>query len=357
MDRETALRDLRQGTPEGQTRAARILGRWSDDQVLAALVETLHSPHRGIREAAIDTLIEIGDSRAVRLLVPVLHSSVPAVRNAARLLLQRLSKAAPELLTELAGDSDVRMRIFAADIMSESGDHEFAAPLLRLLEDPHENVSSAAIAGLGRLGASEAVPALEKLASEGSPWMRFGAIDSLAQIPTPEAQRALVRLLDRVPADFGEAVVESIARHGSPEAIAPLVRTLAERPGLRSAIVGALIGPFSSHVIRRLVDRDRAFVAQAVGQALSEDGARPERVIEGLALLADLGCDVAAPILRHLSSQDSGVRDAAVGAALRLRIPDATPALERLLPSCPESLAARIRAALPGMIAGRKETL
>ena len=89
MDRETALRELSQGNPDLQRRAARVLGRWDDDQVLAALIAALQSPHRGIREAAADTLLEIGDGRAVRHLLPLLRNSPPAIRNAARLILQR----------------------------------------------------------------------------------------------------------------------------------------------------------------------------------------------------------------------------------------------------------------------------
>ena len=52
MDRETALRELSKGNPDLQRRAARVLGRWGDDQVLAALISALQSPHRGIRWSA-----------------------------------------------------------------------------------------------------------------------------------------------------------------------------------------------------------------------------------------------------------------------------------------------------------------
>src|SRR5262245_20142351 len=140
MDRETALRELNAGSPDLQRHAARVLGRWADDEVLDALVGALQSPHRAIRDAATDTLIETGDSRAVQRLLPLLKSGSPAVRNSARALLQRLSKAAPELLVDLARDPDVRMRIFAANIMAESGDHEMAFPLLDLLDDADDNV-------------------------------------------------------------------------------------------------------------------------------------------------------------------------------------------------------------------------
>jgi len=93
MDRETALRELSEGTPNLQQRAARALGQWSDDQVLAALVDAFQSPHSGISEAAGGTLLEIGGARTVLLLLPLLRSPQPAIRDSARLLLQQLAKA------------------------------------------------------------------------------------------------------------------------------------------------------------------------------------------------------------------------------------------------------------------------
>jgi HEAT repeat protein len=215
MDRESALRGLRQDDPELRRRAARFLGRWPDDGVLTALVDTLQDACREVRAAAADTLIEVGDARAARLLAQLLRSPSPAVRNAARPVLEHLGKAAPEILDGLARDADPRMRIFAANILGGTGDHDRATSLLAMLEDGEENVRDAAIVALGRLGAPEAVARLESFAGTAPPWIRFSAIDALGRIPGREARQALVRLLPAAPAELRDPIRDALSRHGA----------------------------------------------------------------------------------------------------------------------------------------------
>jgi HEAT repeat protein len=356
MDRETALRELSQGNPDLQRRAARVLGRWADDQVLAALVAALQSPHRGIREAATDTLIEVGDGRAVRLLVPVLRSSIPSVRNSARLLLQRLAKAAPEILVELSRDQDARMRIFAANIMTESGDHDLAGPLLDLLADPDENVRDAAIAGLGRLGAPEAIRRLEEFSAEGSSWTRFSAIDALSQIPDLEAGRSLVRLLANAPAELQEPIVEALGRQGSPESIAPLLRKLAEAPSLASSLVPVIALFPAAGVVSRLAASDRPAVANALASRLAENGLSSEATVAALELLGELGVAVeGSAFVRLLASPQRKIQQAAVRVAIRLSLPDTIPMLRQVQSQGDPLLAAEIRMALENFKNSGKE--
>lgn len=349
MDRDTALRELSSGKPETQQLAARLLGRWADDQVLEALIGALKSPHRGIREAATDTLIEVGDGRTARKLVPLLRHSIPAIRNAARLLLQRLAKAAPEILVELALDTDVRMRIFAANIMTETGDHDMARPLLELLDDPEENVRDAAIVGLGRLGAPEAVHPLETLASEGHSWTRFSAIDALSQIRSPGAVRALLRLLAEAPPELQDTIVEALGRQGSPEAVLPLVRRLADSPGLRGTLVAVLAGPLAAEAAGRTSGAERDALARAIVETL-DGGMSSDAAASALALLADLGVPFDASVLvRLLSSSHRRVQRAAVRAALKVRMPETIPLLRQLESSGDPWLSEEIRAGLAEM--------
>jgi len=347
MNRETALRELNQGNPDLQRLAARVLGRWTDDQVLQALIGALQSPHRGIREAATDTLLEIGDARTIRLLVPLLRSSVPAVRNSARLLLQRLAKAAPEVLVDLSRDPDVRMRIFAANIMTESGDHELASPLIELLGDPDENVRDAAIVGLGRLGAPEAVSRLEEFASEGGSWTRFSAIDALSQIPAAEAVRALVRLLTNSPAELQEPVVEALGRQGSPESILPLLQKFIESPSLETVIVPALVVFPAVEVARRMAAADRPTLAAAISERLHRNGLSPEATVGSLELLGELGAPVDSSVfIRCLASPQRKIQQAAVRAAARLRLSEALPLLRQMQSQRDPWLAEDIQAAI-----------
>lgn len=347
MDRETALRELSTGSPELQRRAARVLGRWTDDQVHAALVDALHSPHRGLREAATDTLLEIGDARTVRFLVPVLQDSTPAVRNAGRLLLQQLAKAAPELIVDLSRDPDVRMRIFAADIMTESGDHDLAAPLLALLDDEDENVRDAAVVGLGRLGAPEAVHRLEEIASKGATWSRFSAVDSLSQIPSDDAVRALLRLLLCAPEDLLEPVAAALGRQNAIEAAGPIAQIVVRHPALGPAMVTILAGLPAVEVAARIDAGDRARLAEVLVETLKANGLEPAVTIGGLALLGELGRPVDLTLyLRLLASSDRAIQRSAIRVAARLKAHDAVPLLRQIQSQGDPALADDVRAAL-----------
>jgi HEAT repeat protein len=356
MNRETALRELSQGNPDLQRRAARVLGRWADDQVLNALIGALQSPHRAIREAATDTLLEIGDARTVRLLLPLLRSSVPAVRNSARLLLQGLAKAAPEILIDLSRDPDVRMRIFAANIMTDSGDHDLAQPLLDMLADSDENVRDAAIVGLGRLGAPEAIHRLEAFATQGGSWTRFSAIDALSQIPSSEAIRALSRLLKTVSAELVEPVVEALGRQASPEAVPSLLQKLFETPSLSAVILPVLAQIPSYEVITRLSVADRPFLAAAISERLLENGQSPDVTAGSLELLGELGIKVGGSVIvRWLASPQRRTQQAAIRAVHKLGLTELAPMLRQLRSQGDPVLAGEIQAALDAIFQSGKE--
>jgi hypothetical protein len=347
MDRETALRELNAGSPDLQRLAARVLGRWADDEVLDALIGALQSPHRGIRDAATDTLLEIGDARTVRRLLPLLKSNIPAVRNSARSLLQRLSKAAPELLIDLAHDADVRMRIFAANIMAESGDHELSSPLLELLDDPDENVRDAAVVGLGRLGAPEAVGRLEEIAAGGESWTRFSAIDALGEIPAPEALRALLRIVANASPELQEPALEALGRHRSPESVLPLLQLLHTTPSLGSAVATVFAALPAAAVAARVPGADRPVLAQVVSERLRHNGLAPGVAAAMLDLLGELAVRVeAAVFLRPLASAQRPVQQAAIRCVARLRLSETMPLLRQLQSQGDPALADDLKEAL-----------
>jgi len=356
MDRETALRELNAGSPDLQRRAARVLGRWTDDQVLDALIGALQSPHRGIRDAAADTLIEIGDARTVKRLLPLLRSNTPAVRNSARWLLQLLAKAAPDMLIDLSRDPDLRMRIFAANIMAETGDHEMAAPLMDLLNDPDENVRDAAVVGLGRLGAPESVVRLEAIASDGGSWTRFSAIDGLGQIFSPDAVRALLRLLASAPEDLLEPLLDALARQRSVDSILPLIQKLHAAPAQGSLIVSALAALPPAEVVSRASLCDRAVITGAISEALRQNGKGPDVAAALLNLLGELGMKVDSAVLfRLLVSGQRVVQQAAIRAAGKLGQADLAPLLHQLQSQGDPLLKDEIQAALSHLGEAGKE--
>ncbi len=214
MDRKTALERAAQGDPQGRALALRDLRRWTGPDVLQTLTSALRDEERPVREAALGTLIEIGDREAVPLLVPILAGDAPAARNAARTVLERLGRVDPEALRDLSRNPDARMRIFAANIIGATGDQDHAPRLLDMLADADANVQDAAVVALGNLAAPEAVGPLSDLALRGPSWIRFSAIDALGRIARPEAVEALRRLLGAVEEDFKGPIQEALTGAG-----------------------------------------------------------------------------------------------------------------------------------------------
>jgi HEAT repeat protein len=292
MDLHHVLDLLKTGDAGRRLLAARELRRWNGPEAKAALAEALGDPAREVRDAASRTLMEIGDAPTVRLIVPLLRSGTPEVRNGARQVLERLCRIEPAALLDLARDGDVRMRVFAANIMGGTGDHDFTPSLLAMLGDAEANVVEAACAALGQLGTREAVPGLSRLAAAAEPWLRFSAIDALGRIPDPSAARALLDLVAGADPDFLEPIVDALGRQGSGASVIPLVGLIDAKKSLRPALLKTLLGPLAPQVAALGRDPRLQPLARAAAAALDRNEL-PSRIASTTAvLLAGIGADL-----------------------------------------------------------------
>jgi HEAT repeat protein len=344
MNRESALRTLSDGDPPSRRVAVRALGQWNDPETLHAIVGALNDHSRDVQEAASDTLLEVGDSRAVELLVPMLRSDSPSGRNFARLVLERLGKADPQLIINLSHDADPRMRIFCANILGGMSDHDFAPALHHLLKDSDVNVRDASIVALGRLGAVESVPRLAPFLATEEPWVRFSAIDALSKIPGPDAAAALLASLPTMEPELREAVVDAIGQQASPSSVEPLVELIGRYPELKRAILRVLTGPLKSAVLARPPGPSTERLAAALARELDRAALDDRWTAQVLEVLGSIGGAAEAP---------------AVLKALRTGLPKvvsaAIPVLLRLQPGLDRNLAAEIRESLSVLNAARKE--
>ena len=289
MDRNDALKTLKEGDAGSRILAARELRRSNDLEVKIALADALGDPAPDVRNAASRSLMEIGDAATVPLLIPLLRRGSPAVRNGARQVLEQLCRIEPQALVALAADGDPRMRVFAANIMGGTGDHEFVPPLLGMLGDRDPNVVEAAMSALGQLGAREGIAGLTKIAANSDPWMRFSAIDALGRIPDPAAARALLDLLATAEEDLLDPLVDSLGRQGDRAAVLPLVALLDSRPGLRSTLLRVLLGPLAPHVASLGRDPRLEALARAASEALKKNQIPARLATMTTVLLAAIG--------------------------------------------------------------------
>jgi len=335
LHRAAALREIASPDASERGRAARQLARWDDADVVQALAAALADSDRAVCDAAASSLLMIGTADTVQFLLPLLRSDHPGTRNRAGSLLEQLGKAEPRALIRLSSDPDPRMRLFAANIMSGTGDHDLAPRLTEMLQDADVNVQDAAVVGLGRMRASSAVPALRTRLQASDPWACFSTIDALGTIGTADALRALLEAALTADAQMRGAFIDAIAATGVPEATTGLLDLLARFLDAGPLVARALLGPLA-HTLA-----DPRFHTPGVASLLADGLARgtPEE------------------ILRALSAPELPIRAAAVEAARVRSIVEAAPTLSRLRADPDSKIRTAAGAALTAFERARKERL
>src|SRR5262249_12995221 len=139
---------------------------------LPALAELLADARPAVRDRAIEHLVETGDS-AVSALASV-RMAAPSydTRAAAVFALFRIGTAAAQAPVRAAlDDTDFRVRLAAARCAGMAGDRDAVERLAAIARRDHPAARRQAIAALGQIGDTSAVPAL--LAAAANPEDRF----------------------------------------------------------------------------------------------------------------------------------------------------------------------------------------
>jgi HEAT repeat protein len=193
---------------------ARILMERSDAESLDLLVELAGDSDWRVRKAAIEGLEANPTEGVVQALIPALHDQANAGRrNAAAEALRVFgTRALPYLLFELDRAADPDGRIALATILGDIPAEESAAALMKLVESEDVNLASAAIVSLGRMNRPEAIPTLVGVLSGDNAWLHYHAIETLGRLRAVEALPAIVAC-DQNPA-LKKAVLEAAGSIG-----------------------------------------------------------------------------------------------------------------------------------------------
>ncbi|MEV1289852.1 HEAT repeat domain-containing protein [Micromonospora sp. NPDC049679] len=242
-----ALRDLRDGRPITQARAAELLGRLGRREAVPALCSLVADPRahsrRGtvtgvraeLRVVAIRALGRLGDPSAVAPLVSSLGGADPAPSQlVAHALIQLGPDAAPALMTALnAPQPLVRMTVLdALGRLGAAGAEQRVAALLH--DDPSPSVRETAATALGRLGTGSALrPLLDAANSDESLALRASAVRALGQLGAREAIAPLTALIASPHYRIAHEAAGALRRLGS--AGHATLRELAGRSGTDGA--------------------------------------------------------------------------------------------------------------------------
>lgn len=305
--------------------AAVALGKLGDVRAVAPLIDALADAK--VRRAATTSLGKLGDARAVEPLIGTLADVNASVRRAAVEALGRLGDArAVEPLIEAIADAD--MRWAAADALGRIGDTRAVGPLIEALANA--DMRWEAVEALSKLGDAAVEPLIETLANSDAN-VRRAAADTLGKLACARALEPLLEMLADV--SIRSVTVKALGMLGDSRAVEPLMGLLEDVDGdVRSAAVVAL-GKLGDEralepLIKNLKSADKNFsglVADALGQlgddravepllGILEDADRDERSAAARALgkLGDV-CAVES-LIEALKDGDGDVRSAAVEA-------------------------------------------
>jgi energy-coupling factor transporter ATP-binding protein EcfA2 len=193
--------------------------------IVDALSLGLNDPDEYVRWRVIDALGEIGDSRAIEMLITVLHNPIPldkgehafrvafGLYNAAVDALAKIGMPAVEPLISALSDPDENVRSGAVKALGKIGDPYAVELLIPMLSDTDPIVLWLTVLALGEIGDAKAVEALIATLNNPDELVRFSAAYALGKIGDARALPELELLAREDPSSrVADAAREAIAR-------------------------------------------------------------------------------------------------------------------------------------------------
>ena len=279
-----------------QVRAAAVasLGQLQDPRAITALSKALkEDTDARVREAAAQALGEIDDSRAVPALLDALRvEKVPAVRLQ---IVEALSEiddpSAVAGVAAAAKDPSVQVRRAVAEALGEFEDVAGVPALMSMVRDEDVEVRQSVAESLGEIENSNALEALTILAKDAHADVRMNAISALGNLEDLRTLPTLVAALKDEHHDVRNHAADAIHNidgiRTAPPALIDLLRD-PHRDVRQSAAhaLGSIEDPAAVPALRRAVADTDIEVRRSVVEALKDIGG-PEAMEALVALLKD----------------------------------------------------------------------
>ena len=305
--------------------ALKIAGYFGYPACLDRVLACCRDDHETVRRAAIEQLPFFEDPGVFDVLVRALERDGAPVRAAAAAALARVDHPSRTgALLGALGDSDPWVRFMTLRSLGTVGGAEAVAPVLATVEeDPAPHVRLAAIEVIGRISPAEALAVLEPLTTSPNPDVARAAVAALGTVDRDEALTVLERHSRAPELSTRLAAVDALARRRETR-VAQVLQWMAavdRAPEVLSAALDALA---------RVGTRDDA-QGVAAARALIALTAEPSRRESAIGVLSGLPSRRIPDIAAGLQHASTDVRCASVEALGRMKLPDASRALESAL--------------------------
>lgn len=161
------------------------------------------------------------------------------LRNAAMEVLVSFGVESTPKLIKLLEDPNEEVRNFSAVMLGDIGRREAVGALIRALGDPDMNVRHSVAEALGKIGDRAAIlPLVNSLKSDF--WLQYAAISALGNIGDYQAAPYLLEILEDE--NWSGPVVEALCKIGDPRSLKPLADIIPQlEENLCAAVTKALV--------------------------------------------------------------------------------------------------------------------
>jgi HEAT repeat protein/beta-lactamase regulating signal transducer with metallopeptidase domain len=202
----------------------------ADPRLVAALTAALKDTDKGVREAALQALVELRDPAVFDPLVQALKDASPDVRERAAFGLGELRdrRAVPALLAALK-DENAEVRERAVFALGELRDRSAVEGLAAALRDADAEVREQAAFALGEIRDPRAVMPLIAALKDENPEVRERAVFALGELRDRTAVEPLAMALKDPNAGVREHVAFALGEIRDPRAIEALTEALKDK--------------------------------------------------------------------------------------------------------------------------------
>lgn len=162
------------------------------------LIQPLSDDSWRVRKEAIEGLSRVGpDDTLIGRMVPLMDPSRElTLRNSIVEVLERMGMSAAPLLVTHLGTGQADVRKFLVDILGNIADPSSIPGLLKLLQDPEDNIRAASAEALAAIGDASVSEVLIDAIEDSDEWVIFSILGSLAQLRSHDALPVFFQYLD-----------------------------------------------------------------------------------------------------------------------------------------------------------------
>ena len=221
--------------------AAKAIGEMGDSKYIPLLIPMLKDPMAFVRLFTAESIAQLHGTDTLKLLLAAGGDPDPMVRIAVVKALDELAKdtgkidALPieKILTPFTKDSDATVLLFAKAALAKRGNEQMFMEIQSALET--EETLSPAVVALGKTKLARAIPMLTKTLQNPDSTVRMFSAEALGEIADPSAFEILIPLTkDKEPSVRG-ATATSLGKIGDKKAV-PILEAMVGDPDMRVQI-------------------------------------------------------------------------------------------------------------------------